>query len=488
MGRTLALAAVLCLSALAQPSSQTAPARSAPVATGVDSSRQESPAAHADFVAGNVPTGEGNSGYSVYVWDEREGFRIVVVDAIARDVNNHGDVVGSQYACGPEATDASCTPRGFIWSESTGVVDLGAFRPDSVDDNGDMRGTCTDNTGGVDVPCVMRDGNVTALCDDTDPSCILGQMAPPQPPAGMLRPSRVLPRATPLAATTAQAPVLVTGTQPASAVGAAALNPTQIENAKAGTTEWKLTNRGYATGAIEGYASQSSVNRGGQIKLYVNTVAPSFTMDIFRMGYYGGAGARRMLPTITRSGTKQVIPAPDALGLVDCNWVNPYVFTIPASADPTEWMSGIYLVKLTESVNKKQQYIVFAVRDDGRPSDLLLAQAVNTYQAYSPWGGKSLYGTIANRSDHANGARKVSFNRPYYGEQGDGVGQFFSWELAYLQFLEREGYDVTYATNVDIDRYPDLLLSHKAFLSVGHDEVLVLADARQRGSGARPRR
>ena len=77
---------------------------------------------------------------------------------------------------------------------------------------------------------------------------------------------------------------------------------------------------------------------------------------------------------------------------------------------------------------------------------------------------------------------------PYYGEQGDGVGQFFSWELAYLQFLEREGYDVTYATNVDIDRYPDLLLSHKAFLSVGHDEVLVLADARQRGSGARPRR
>ena len=232
MGRTLALAAVLCLSALAQPSSQTAPARSAPVATGVDSSRQESPAAHADFVAGNVPTGEGNSGYSVYVWDEREGFRIVVVDAIARDVNNHGDVVGSQYACGPEATDASCTPRGFIWSESTGVVDLGAFRPDSVDDNGDMRGTCTDNTGGVDVPCVMRDGNVTALCDDTDPSCILGQMAPPQPPAGMLRPSRVLPRATPLAATTAQAPVLVTGTQPASAVGAAALNPTQIENAE----------------------------------------------------------------------------------------------------------------------------------------------------------------------------------------------------------------------------------------------------------------
>jgi len=469
MGRTFAVAAFLALSALAQPSSQTAPPQSAPVTTDADSLRRESPAAQADFVAGNVPTGEGVSGYSVYVWDEHEGFRIVVDDAIATSVNKHGDVVGSQYACGPEATGL-CTPHGFIWSAFNGMVNLGAFRPESVDDDGDMRGSCTDDTGDVDLPCVMHDGKVTVLCDDTDQACILSERAPPQAPAGMLRPSRGLPNSTPPPTTTAPAPALVAQTPSPGTVTAAALNPIQIENGKTGTTEWKLTNRGYATGAIEGYASETSVNRGGQIKLFVNTAAPSFTMDIFRMGYYGGAGARRMLPTITVTGTKQVIPTPDALGLVECNWVNPYVLTIPASADPTEWLSGIYLVKLTESINKKQQYIIFAVRDDARPSNLLLAQAVNTYQAYSLWGGKSLYGTIANRTDHANGARKVSFNRPYYGEQGDGVGQFFSWELAFLQFLEREGYDVTYATNVDIDRYPDLLLSHKAFLSVGHDE------------------
>ena len=44
------------------------------------------------------------------------------------------------------------------------------------------------------------------------------------------------------------------------------------------------------------------------------------------------------------------------------------------------------------------------------------------------------YGTIADRDDTANAARKVSFNRPYFGESGDGSGQFFSWELAFLQF------------------------------------------------------
>jgi regulation of enolase protein 1 (concanavalin A-like superfamily) len=39
-----------------------------------------------------------------------------------------------------------------------------------------------------------------------------------------------------------------------------------------------------------------------------------------------------------------------------------------------------------------------------------------------------------------------------------------------LTWLEREGYDVSYATNVDVDNDPNLLLNHKAFLSVGHDE------------------
>ena len=133
-------------------------------------------------------------------------------------------------------------------------------------------------------------------------------------------------------------------------------------------------------------------------------------------------------------------------------------------------MSGIYLAKLTAGVSRKQQYIVFAVRDDARPTDLLMAQAVTTYQAYNPWGGKSLYGTIGSRTDLVNRARKVSFDRPYYGDETYGMGQLRSWELPMLRWLEANGYDVSYATNLDVDRDPDLLLSHKAFLSVGHDE------------------
>ena len=252
---------------------------------------------------------------------------------------------------------------------------------------------------------------------------------------------------------------------------AAAANAIQTENAKPGTTEWRLATRGFASSAIEGYASLTSVNRGGQIALFVNTADPTYTMDIFRMGYYGGAGGRRMLNAISRTGVAQApCPTDPTTGLIECNWTDPYILSIPNTSDATDWMSGIYLVKLTAGTSGKQQYIMFAVRDDARASDLIMMQQVNTYQAYNVWGGKSLYGTIASRGDTANAAHKVSFDRPYYGDSSDGVADFFDFQQGMLQWLEREGYDVSYATNVDLDADPNLLLNHKAFLSVGHDE------------------
>lgn len=252
---------------------------------------------------------------------------------------------------------------------------------------------------------------------------------------------------------------------------ARAANAVQTENAKPGTTDWKLTNPGYATGVIEGYASLTSVNRGGQIRLFVHTVEPTYTLDIFRLGHYGGLGARRVLGPITRTGTAQVMPTPDPVtGLIECAWINPYVLNIPNSSDPTDWMTGIYLAKLTAGTSGKQQYIVFVVRDDSRSTDLIMAETVTTYQAYNVWGGKSLYGTIASRTDAVNRARKVSFDRPYYGDQSSGASDLLTWEAPMLRWLEANGYDVTYATNVDVHRDPNLLLTHKAFLSVGHDE------------------
>jgi hypothetical protein len=212
---------------------------------------------------------------------------------------------------------------------------------------------------------------------------------------------------------------------------------------------------------IEGYASAVSVNRGEDIKLFVNTKEPNYTLDVFRIGWYNGRGMRRMTSAVRLAGVSQPAPYLDpSSGLIECNWRDPYVLHIPGAADRDDWPSGIYVARLTAGTSGKQSHIIFVVRDDERPSDLLFQASVTTYQAYNDWGGRSLYSKPR--------ALKVSFNRPYL--HGHGTGHFLYWELSMVLFLEKEGYDVTYATDMDTHERGNLLLRHRAFLSVGHDE------------------
>jgi hypothetical protein len=44
------------------------------------------------------------------------------------------------------------------------------------------------------------------------------------------------------------------------------------------------------------------------------------------------------------------------------------------------------------------------------------------------------------------------------------------WEYNMVRWLERNGYDVTYSTDIDTHSRPDFWKGHKAWLSVGHDE------------------
>ncbi len=208
------------------------------------------------------------------------------------------------------------------------------------------------------------------------------------------------------------------------------------------------------------------------------------------MGWYQGLGTRLVLGPVVSAGTQQAMPKMDvASGLFDCDWINPIKVTTVNPQDPDDWQSGVYLVKLTEMTLGKQSYIMFTVRDDARKADILVQQNVTTYQAYNNWGGKSLYKW--NSTDNKR-ASKVSFNRPYAGNQqnalaayGLGAGEFLcnvqpnnpdypisnaGWEINMVRWLEREGYDVAYCTNIDIHQYPAMLLNYRAFLSVGHDE------------------
>ena len=246
---------------------------------------------------------------------------------------------------------------------------------------------------------------------------------------------------------------------------------TLAENRKPGTADWELT-RPALHREIEGYASKTSVNGGDTIDLYVSTRAPHYVIDVFRMGWYGGAGARRVAGPIERAGITQDSPQPDrATGLLECSWRDPYQLKTGDADGP--WTTGVYLARLTNreaAGPTDQSFIAFVVRDDARAAPIVFQSSVTTFAAYNNWGGKSLYGFNSGNAP----ARKVSFDRPYaanpYGVQLDGAGDFLRrWEYNAVRFLERDGYDLTYLTDVDTHERSDLR-RRRVFLSVGHDE------------------
>src|SRR5213594_4856290 len=172
----------------------------------------------------------------------------------------------------------------------------------------------------------------------------------------------------------------------------AADNPIVLENQQPGSTGWLWSPGGDdATGQIKGYASATSVNQNENITLYV-TVNPAqtYTIDFFRMGWYGGLGGRLLFHVGPLDGVQQSACVPDpTTGLIACTWVPSYTLTIPS-----DWTSGIYLALLTNSAGY-QNYVMFVVRD-GRPAPFLYQQSVITDQAYNNYPddgrtGKSLY-------------------------------------------------------------------------------------------------
>jgi N,N-dimethylformamidase beta subunit-like, C-terminal/Domain of unknown function (DUF4082)/Bacterial Ig-like domain/Bacterial Ig domain len=245
-----------------------------------------------------------------------------------------------------------------------------------------------------------------------------------------------------------------------------AANAIACENSKPGNpaSEWDIAGAGNAN--IQGFATEISVNRGETVRFKVNTNSNNYRLDIYRLGYYGGLGAR-LITTVQPSATlPQSQPAcltQPSTGLIDCgNWAQSASWAVPANAT-----SGIYIAKLVrEDATSGSSHIVFIVRDDSGASDLLFQTSDTTWQAYNSYGGNSLYvGSPDGR------AYKVGYNRPFNTRAGGTSHDWvFDAEYPMVRWIEANGYNVSYFTGVDTDRRGAELLEHRVFLSVGHDE------------------
>ncbi len=145
--------------------------------------------------------------------------------------------------------------------------------------------------------------------------------------------------------------------------GFAQSNPIVVENAKPGnpSSEWDIAGAGDSS--IQGFATDISVNKGETIRFKVKTNATNYRLDIYRLGYYGGLGAR-FIATITPSAAlPQTQPNPivdSSTGLVDCgNWAESASWAVPLTAT-----SGVYIAKLVRTDTGGASHIIFVVRDD----------------------------------------------------------------------------------------------------------------------------
>ena len=257
-------------------------------------------------------------------------------------------------------------------------------------------------------------------------------------------------------------------------------NPVACENQQQGSTDWQISGSGAAD--IQGFATDISVNAGGTIFFKIKTTASAYHLDIYRMGYYGGAGARKITtvnPSVSLPQTQPACLTDSPTNLMDCgNWAVSASWNVPAGA-----VSGIYFAHLIRPDNGDDSQIFWVVRNDSSHSDILVQTSDQTWVAYNDYGGHSLYGGPGTW-DLNNRAFKVSYNRPSDTRNFEAATFLFNAEYPMVRWLESNGYDVSYFTGVDAARNPALIKNHKLYLSVGHDEY-VSTEARANIQAAR---
>jgi len=263
------------------------------------------------------------------------------------------------------------------------------------------------------------------------------------------------------------------------------INPVACENSLPGDapSDWSVEEPGDQT--IQGFATDQSVNAGQTIQFKVLTPASSYHIDILRLGWYGGDGARKVaaniLPSVALPQSQPAcqVDTSNTTGLVDCgNWNVSASWSVPANA-----VSGVYFAHLVRNDTGGDSAIFFVVRNDASTSAIVYQTSDVTREAYNQYDGNnynplnpgnSLYVCTINcppgNPAVYKAAYKVSFNRPNVAAILGGQYSVFGAEFQMIEFLEANGYDVSYISGVDTDRAGALLTHHRLFISSGHDE------------------
>lgn len=204
---------------------------------------------------------------------------------------------------------------------------------------------------------------------------------------------------------------------------------------------------------VLGYADRVSCVAGDELGFHLSSSCGTVDLMIERLG----KDRTKVFEQLDIACA--VEPIPDRASSDGCQWPTAFSMAVPA-----DWKSGYYEVTLSadEAGQAVRSSLFFILRsaEPGTRAKILLQLSTNTYNAYTVWGGHSLY--AYHDRDGLQGHR-VSFDRPL-------SSQFSKWEWPFVKWAESNGYDLDYAANGDLEFHPDQLAKYKLVLSVGHDE------------------
>jgi hypothetical protein len=135
-----------------------------------------------------------------------------------------------------------------------------------------------------------------------------------------------------------------------------------------------------------------------------------------------------------------------------------------AGIDTTAWAPGCYYADIVEqtTATRDVKAVFWIVTNPRRSGAVLLRLGTNTYQAYNPWGGHSLY----PNDDDENRGLIVSFDRPT-------EPSFFEYDVFLVSWLEGLAASlggVDYASNFDVHTDPTLIERYPLVVTSAHDE------------------
>lgn len=259
-------------------------------------------------------------------------------------------------------------------------------------------------------------------------------------------------------------------------------DPIAFENVLPGSSDWEYSKRVTSEYEVSGYVFPPSVQAGEEVVLRFNVRGPNVgrdvAVDVFRLGWYDGVGARRIAPRfLVQAGSPREVPPARENGLIECaDW--PVAIRIPTEDNGASWPSGIYLFRLMGS-DGRASYAPFVVRDQRSSAPYLLLLGQDTWHGYNEFGGNSLYSfgsrysnlasfrvgpkvfwsyydNILKRSVtspvHPGASSSVSLARPFsfFAWGAPGAGELFRFEYRLVRFLERRGFPLNYASSFDM--------------------------------------